>query len=200
MESLFFELNEIARANSTMTGLQREMLRMTLEANPGVTLGAAVQDVFDYLKVKLKKGRLEAICTRLVQEHQRDQVDDQEPSALPGEPPRPKIKQAGPFGKELIKWIEEMQAADRLLVAVGFDVEKARRIYIEQDYLVTDTICKLFLEDRWNAALVGLQAAAAPWMGGKKGGAGGEVEMFDLSDQSEDNPGWAELAKFFGSG
>lgn len=197
MESLFFELDQIRREDSMMTGMQREMLRMTLDANPGVTLGAAVKDVFDYLEIKVKKARLEAICHRLIREHQRDQGLQEEGEELPN---TPKVRKAGPFGKELIEWIESMHSADRLLVAVGFNVQRAREIYTEQDYLVTDTVCKLFLEDRWNASLVQLQAAAAPWMGGKGNRAGGEIEVFDLENAPDDDPGWDELAKFFSGG
>ena len=66
MSSLFFQLHQIDAEGSRFTAMEREMLRLTLEANPGVTLGAAVQDVFDYLKIKIKKARLEAICARLI--------------------------------------------------------------------------------------------------------------------------------------
>lgn len=202
MDSLFFRLNEIHLANATMTGMQREMLRMTLEANPGVTLGVAVKDVYDYLKIKLKKGRLEAICYRLIEENERNQQlkppEERNPEQREeGLPPPPKRKMDSAFGKELIKWIEEMHAADRLLVALDFDAEKARQIYVEQDYLVTDTICTLFLEEKWNDALIQLQAAAAPWMGGK-GGKGGEIEQIDLT--GENDAGWEELGKLLGGG
>lgn len=197
MESLFFRLDEIERNQSSMTALQREMLGMTLQANPGVSLGAAVQDVFTYIGVKLKKPRLEAICTRLIAENS-DRVKEKQQSEDPDQP-KP-VKKRAAFGKEMLEWIEQMHSADRLLAAVGYNAPLARQIYCEQDYLVTDTICTRFLEDRWNASLIALQAAAAPWTGGKgSNGAPGETEYFDLSQADENDPGWAELAKVFGA-
>lgn len=194
MDSLFFQLRELEQADSTMTALQREMLRMTLEANPGVTLGAAVQDVFDYLQVKIKPKRLEAVCMRLIRDNQKRQEQEQE--QRPADDGRPQKRSS--FGQDLIKWIEGLHASDRLLAAVGFNAPLARQIYCEQDYLVTDTICTLYLQERWNDSLVQLQAAAAPWMGNGKGSAGGEVEYIDLSQASDDDPRWQELGKLFG--
>lgn len=188
MESLFFQLREIEKAQAVMTALEREMLGMTLQVNPGVELGVAVTEVFTYLGVKLKPARLEAICRRLITENESRPADAETPQ--PGPP-----KKGSAFGKELIKWIEGMHSADRLLAAVGYNMPMARQIYCEQDYLVTDTICSLFLEDRWNNSLIQLQAAAAPWMGGSKGG--GEMEVIDLSEASDDDPGWKELEAFF---
>lgn len=196
MESLFYRLYELEKDNSVMTGMQREMLGMTLEANPGVALGAAVRDVFDYMGIKLKVDRLEAICLRLIKENS----DRVKPPAEAGDPEAPSpVKKKAAFGKEMIEWIEKMHSSERLLAACGYNATLARQIYCEQDYLITDTICTLFLEDRWNASLIALQAAAAPWSGGKGGGnSPGETEYYDLSAANEDDPGWSELAKVFG--
>lgn len=190
MTSLFFDLFQIEQDGAKFTAMEREMLRLTLEANPGVTLGAAVQDVFDYLKIKIKRDRLEAICQRLLQENQERNGEEEEQVQ---DAPR---KKSSAFGKELIEWIESMHAAERLLAAVGYNPTLARQIYCEQDYLVTDTISQLFLKDRWNNSLVMLQAASAPWIGGS--GKGGEVETIDLSQAADDDPAWKELEKLFG--
>lgn len=192
MSSLFFQLDQIDREGSRFTAMQREMLRLTLEANPGVTLGAAVKDVFDYLQIKVKQPQLEAICHRLIAENNERQQEEAE--AEPAQAPRK--KQSAAFGKELIQWIDNMHAAERLLTAVGFNATLARHIYCEQDYLVTDNISQLFLQERWNQSLVQLQAASAPWIGGN--GKGGEVEMIDLSEAADDDPAWKELEKLFG--
>lgn len=194
MDSLFFQLHLIREADSTMTALQREMLGMTLAANPGVSLGDAVKDVFDFLGVKLKPKRLEAICKRLIEENEQRPQDEAEDPAEPR--PAPREQKGGTFGKELIKWIEGMHSSDRLLTALGYNATLAQQIYCEQDYLVTDTICKLFLEDRWNESLIHLQAAAAPWMGGGKAG-DANTEIIDLSMADESDPGWAELEACF---
>lgn len=187
MNSLFFQLREIELNGGKLTGMEREMLGLTLEANPGVTLGAALADVFDYLGIKAKKPRLEAICHRLISEH----------SEREGEKKASSRSQGGSFGKELIEWISGMDSADRLLTALGYDYAKAKKIYTEEDYLVTDTITSIFLKDRWNQSLIALQAAAAPWTGGKKG-ANANTEIIDLSNASPDAPGWDELARCFG--
>lgn len=189
MSSLFFQLHQIDAEGSRFTAMEREMLRLTLEANPGVTLGVAVQDVFDYLKIKIKKDRLEAICARLIAENRERHPESEEPAQAP------RKKQSAAFGKEMIEWIEGMHAAERLLAAVGFNATLARQIYCEQDYLVTDNISQLFLQERWNKSLIQLQAASAPWMGGGKGG---DTELIDLSQASDDDPAWAELEKLFG--
>ena len=54
-----------AHEDGKLTGMEREMLGLTLEANPGVTLGAALTDVFDYLGVKVKKASKASWLTRL---------------------------------------------------------------------------------------------------------------------------------------
>ena len=187
VNSLFFQLREIELNGGKLTGMEREMLGLTLEANPGVTLGAALTDVFDYLGVKVKKARLEAICHRLITEHSERDADGK----------GAKRSQSGSFGKELIEWISGMDSADRLLTALGYDYAKAKKIYTEEDYLVTDTITSIFLKDRWNQSLIALQAAAAPWTGGKKG-ANANTEVIDLSNASPDDPAWDELARCFG--
>lgn len=195
MDSLFFQLHMIREADSSMTAMQREMLRMTLEANPGVTLGDAVKDVFDFLKVKIKPKRLEAVCRRLIEENEQ-RLDGVEPEIAADPDAPPEQRKGSGFGQELIQWIEGMHASERLLAAVHYNVELAQRIYCEQDYLVTDTICTLYLQDRWNDSLIALQAAAAPWGGG--GGARGDVETIDLSNAEDDDPRWKELARAFG--
>lgn len=186
--SLFFQLRQLGEAK--FPALHREMLAMTLEANPGVSLGAAVQDVFDYLGEKVRKPRLEAICARLVREHQEREREKDGSGA--------QAEKKSEFGKELLAWISGLHSSERLLVAVGYDPAVARRIYCEEDYLVTDTVCSLLLTDRWQSALVQLQAAAAPWSGGKGTGGRGDVEYYDLSTAADDDPQWAEMAACFG--
>jgi hypothetical protein len=189
MDSIFFELALVDQGK--FTALQREMLRMTMQANPGVMLGPAVTDVFDFLKEKIKPKRLEAICKRLMEEHQASQEVTSEPPA-PGQ-------QKSSFGEGLIKWINDLHSSDRLLAAVGFDVELARRIYCTEDYLVTDRVCTLYLQEKWQESVIQLEAAAAPWQGGKKGGgAGGPVEVFDMTQAGENDPQWNELAAALG--
>ena len=83
MSSLFFQLHQIDAEGSRFTAMEREMLRLTLEANPGVTLGAAVQDVFDNLKIKIKKDRLEAICARLIAENRERHPESEDPAQAP---------------------------------------------------------------------------------------------------------------------
>lgn len=190
MASIFFDIRELELNEAKFTGLEREMLALCLEANPGVSLGAALKDVFDYLGVKkVGQRRMEAICQRLINEHQ-----DREQQTGSGSG----RKQGGSsFGKELIDWINGMNAAARLLTAVGYDYAKAKDIYVNQDYLVTDTITSIFLQDRWNQALSQLQAAAAPWTGGKKNT---PDEIIDLTDPANSDDGWRELARCFGPG
>lgn len=200
-ESLFFQLRMIGEG--TLTGLQREMLAMTLEANPGVALGAAVQDVFDFLEEELTDTRLEAICTRLVRENEKNQAEQPKAEAEPQaeeEGVKPTQRNQINFGRELIKWIQELHASERLLVAVGFDSALAECIYTQQDYLVTDHISTLFLQDRWQAAQIQLQAAAAPWSGGSGSGSSsnGPTEYYDMTRAAEDDPQWQELAACFG--
>lgn len=191
-QSIFFRTLPQQLQKGKLTGLQRELLAMTLEANPGVTLGVAVQDVFDYLGIKIKKDQLQQICERLY----RDNRQDPEPAADPNAPVKAQAK--SDFGKALIKWVQDMDASKRLLVATNFDVERARRIYCEEDYLFTDSVCSLFLEDRWQAAQLLLEAAAAPWTGGKSSGPSGPVEVYDLSQAGDNDPQWQELAACFG--
>ena len=187
--SIFFQLKELQGA--TFTAFQRELLAMTLEANPGVDLGTALRDVFDYLGEKIKQPRLEAIADRLIRDNRPREGEEEG---------QQKAQQKSEFGEKLISWVTGLHASERLLVAVGYDTAVARRIYCEEDYLVTDTICSLFLSDRWQSALVQLQAAAAPWSGGGKGGPGGNgnVEYYDLSQAGDDDPQWAELAACLG--
>lgn len=195
-DSIFFELKLIGPL-AKFTAFQRELLGMTLEANPGVMLGAALQDVFDYLEIKPKKGQLEAIGERLVRDHQKQA----EPQTDKPQQNLPQAANKSDFGESLIKWINEMHSSDRLLVATGFDIDRARRIYCEEDYAYTDRVCKLFLEQSWQGSLVQLQAASAPWMGGKGNGNRGQPdEYFDMSQAADDDPQWKELAGCFGGG
>lgn len=206
-QSIFFQLMQIEKQGAVFTGLQREMLAMTLEANEGVTLGVALKDVFDYLEIEVDEERLEAIAKRLIDEGGKSQREAELATPLkPQEEDGPSPVQAQKresmdFGKQLIGWIRGLGQAERLLPAVGFDAEKARRIYIEQDYLVTDQLNALFLEYEWNHALIQLEAAAAPWSGGGKGSSSkGEIEYFDMTKAAEDDPQWAELGRALGGG
>lgn len=195
-DSIFFELKMVDPL-AKFTAFERELLGMTLEANPGVLLGVALQDVFDFLEVKPRKGQLEAIGERLVRDHQKQ--------AQPEEDGKTKTegtaqKKTSDFGESLVKWINNLHSSDRLLVATGFDLARARQIYCEEDYAYTDRICKLYLESSWENSLIHLQAASAPWQGGKSGGRGQPDEYFDMSSANDDDPQWKELASCFGGG
>ena len=176
-----------------LSGLQREMLALTLEANEGLSLGAALTEVFDFLKIKVSRDRLEAIAQRLVKEQREnaeevaDSADEQGAKAAPT---------SGGFGKKLIEWVEGLDAFDRLLVACQGNYLLALKIYSEEDFTVTDSLGKLLLEEKWNEALTRLEAAAMPWSGGK-GSAGANAEYVDMSKAADDDPAWAELASYF---
>ena len=191
--SIFLRLKDDDVVEGKITALEREMTMLSLLANPGATLGQVLTDVYDYLKVDPKTRNLEAVAQRLISDEQRRRGKSEEGNAK-DDAARSTVtlkKAGGDFGRKLIDWIEGMPTAETLLVATGYNINLARKLYCEEDYLVADTVCAKFLEDRWNQALVALDAAVAPWAGGGK--SKGDVEVIDMTMADDDDPQWKSL-------
>lgn len=171
--------------NAKFTGLQREMLGLYLQASPESTMGEALSAVFDYLGEAFDDERLEAIARRLVDEQQK------ESAAEPAEEKKVEGKSGSTFGKALIDWIVSLSAASRILAGCGLDFHKAKAIYCEEDYTVTDELVALFLETEWQRAVVALEAACTPWSGDKGNKAD---EVYDMSQATDSDSQWQELA------
>lgn len=198
--SVFLRLLDPEVVAGKMTALEREMLRLTLLANPDATLFEALTDVYDYLGIKVKKARLEAIGTRLQIEHERTMSGREQKAAQPDSSQAKDKGKQSDFGAKFIAWVEGLNTDQRLLAACGYDVEKARSIYCEQDYLVADEVIDLWFMHSWQTAMISLEAAAAPWSGSGSQRSSGDVTVYDMTKEADDSPLWGELQACFGGG
>ena len=189
-KSVFLKLLDIQHdhPNARFTGLQREMLGLYLQASPTSTMGEALSAVFEYIGEEFDDARLEAVARRLIEEQGKEEA------AAPKEEKKVEAQSGSTFGKALIDWIVSLSAASRILAGSGLDFQKARAIYCDEDYTVTDELVALFLEKEWQRAVVQLEAACTPWSGdkGKKAD-----EVYDMSQATDDDSQWQELAGAF---
>lgn len=180
---------ELARSSEAyhppISMLFLETLAAVANSDPDLPMEAAVLCVWGIVDPETEPtdSGVAAACLRILAISQ----DRAEKSAEAKPPTRKK----GGFGAEYAQFLSSITPADQCIMASGFDVEKARKLYCEVDQQIADQVVALFLQNEWNCHRVRLEAAvygaggkmkSGPSVPGERSPSSGDHEVIDLTN------------------
>ena len=157
-----------------------------VSANPDQTMGALVHMLYaEVYHVDLHQDDLAAVCSRIEEHGNKVRARAEEASRKPKGQPQSKRK--GNFSDYYNDFMSTLDMTDTCLWLAEMDVDKARRLYFEEDYQVVEKMADFKRgHEREQHRL--LFEGALFGFGGKYGGSGGrnegDVTVHDLSQMT----------------
>lgn len=148
-----------------------------IEAEIGAVVAAAYKLVYGE---EISEDAMKEIADVLVEESDKQKVAAEEGKDKP-----PKTKKS--LGSSLMDWVSGMSSEAICMAMSGYDLNKAKELYCDQDYRLVSEAHILYAEERWQLMQAQYEAAMYGFGGQYKGdqSAANDETMHDLTKDNK---------------